>query len=83
MCKFYFQSPKQKRGILKYTPKRLPSYLTISEVMDGIEPPFKVLQTRASPLGHMTLIKCNDNVNILVYEISRLFYLFVDKSCSD
>ncbi len=51
--------------------------------MDGIEPPFKVLQTRASPLGHMTLIKCNDKANILVYEISRLFYLFVDKSCFD
>ena len=51
--------------------------------MDGIEPPFKVLQTRASPLGHMTLTECNDKANILVYEISRLIYLFVDKSCFD
>jgi hypothetical protein len=50
--------------------------------MDGIEPSFKVLQTRASPLGHMTLIRCNDKGNVLVYEISRLLYLFVDKSCS-
>jgi hypothetical protein len=25
------------------------------EVMDGVEPPYKVLQTCASPLGHMTV----------------------------
>lgn len=25
--------------------------------MDGLEPPWKVLQTRASPLGHMTSLQ--------------------------
>jgi hypothetical protein len=28
--------------------------INVIEVMDGLEPPWKVLQTRASPLGHMT-----------------------------
>ena len=49
--------------------------------MDGIEPSFRVLQTRASPLGHMTQIWYNDKANTLVYKNSRLFYLYVDKSC--
>jgi hypothetical protein len=43
-----------------------------SEVMDGIEPTFKVLQTFASPLGYMTGTGCNDTGNIVVYKISRL-----------
>jgi hypothetical protein len=50
--------------------------------MDGIEPPYRVLQTRASPLGHTTRTECNDTANILVYKYSRLIYLIVDKLCS-
>jgi hypothetical protein len=42
--------------------------------MGGIEPPLRVLQTRASPLGHTTLNRYNDKANILVYKISRLYY---------
>jgi hypothetical protein len=40
--------------------------------MGGIEPPLKVLQTRASPLGHMTRSGGNNTEYLLVYKMSRL-----------
>ena len=53
--------------------------LPVFEVVGGLEPPWKVLQTRALPLGHATLdgiqIRGHKNTGVLlVYQISRQLF---------
>jgi hypothetical protein len=53
--------------------------LPVFEVVGGFEPPWKVLQTRALPLGHATLceiqIRGHKNTRVLlVYQISRQLF---------
>ena len=68
-------------------PERL---LFVRDAMDGFEPPYKVLQTYASPLGHMALFGAcppNDSYYIFIFMFKANFLvsseLLKDLTCTN